>query len=136
MRTSVTVVLDVEGIRQDIAAAAERGVLHEIARQIHAELTTKNTYFTDRTGEMRRSIKMSKMRYGTGYIVYSDAPYAWSLEKGHAIVKNGKVVGHVPGKFFMRKAKNRVKRRLKSIIDEFGIKLRGETGLHIQKRRG
>lgn len=134
MKNNVTVVLDVDGICQQVAAAAEQGVLHEIAQQIHGELTTKNAFFTDRTGEMRRSFKMSKMRYGTGYIVYSDHPYAWYLEKGHVVVKNGKVVAHVPGRFFMRKAKNRVRRRLRSIIDQFGINLRGETGLHIRKR--
>lgn len=134
-KSKVTISLDTEGIRQEVADAAFQGVLYEVARQVHGELSKKNAFFEDQTGEMRQSFKMSKMRYGTGYIVFSDNPHAWYLEKGHAVIKDGHTIAHVPGKYFMRRAKNRVKRRLKNIIETFGIVLSHERGLHLRKGR-
>ena len=132
-KSKFTVSLDTDGITKQVADAAFKSVLYQVADQILGELTKKNAFFDDQTGEMRRSFKMSKMRYGTGYIIYSDNPHAWYLEKGHAIVKGGRVVKQVPGKFFMRKAKNRVKRRLNELIKTFDLSLSRIRGLHIGK---
>ncbi len=35
--------------------------------------------------------------------VYSKSPHYHLVERGHALVKNGKTIGHVPGKFFFKK---------------------------------
>ena len=102
-----------------------------IAAQVF-EKAKASTAFRDKTGRLRQSIWIYRSKYENGgYVIYVKAPHSHLVEFGHAVVtKDGKVLEHrVPGKFFLRKARNAVRRT----VDET---LRGMLGdAHFGKRR-
>ena len=57
--------------------------------------------------KLRKSIRVRKSKFEDGgYIVVASAPHAHLVEYGHALVKNGKTIGRVAPRPFLRKAKD------------------------------
>jgi len=73
----------------------------------------------EKTGYLKKHIKAYRSRYEEGgAICYADAPHAWLVEFGHALIRNGQVIGHVPAHPFMRPAKEKVMARARQL---FGV---------------
>lgn len=126
MSNDVTVDIPIEDIRAGVRAEID-SALGTVAAQVY-EKAKATTAFRDKTGKLRRSIWIYE---NGGYVIYVKAPHSHLVEFGHAVVtKDGKVLEHrVPGKFFLRKARNAVRRT----VDET---LRGMLGdAHFGKRR-
>jgi len=127
---NVVVDIPIEEIRAGVRAEIDSD-LGGIAAQVF-EKAKASTAFRDKTGRLRQSIWIYRSKYKDGgYVVYVKAPHSHLVEFGHAVVtKDGKVLEHrVPGKFFLRKARNAVRRT----VDET---LRGMLGdAHFGKRR-
>ena len=130
MSNDVVVDIPIEEIRAGVRAEIDSD-LGGIAAQVF-EKAKASTAFRDKTGRLRQSIWIYRSKYKDGgYVVYVKAPHSHLVEFGHAVVtKDGKVLEHrVPGKFFLRKARNAVRRT----VDET---LRGMLGdAHLGKRR-
>ena len=130
MSNDVVVDIPIEDIRAGVRAEIDSD-LGGIAAQVF-EKAKASTAFRDKTGRLRQSIWIYRSKYKDGgYVVYVKAPHSHLVEFGHAVVtKDGKVLEHrVPGKFFLRKARNAVRRT----VDET---LRGMLGdPHYGKRR-
>ena len=130
MSNDVVVDIPIEEIRAGVRAEIDSD-LGGIAAQVF-EKAKASTAFKDKTGRLRQSIWIYRSKYKDGgYVVYVKAPHSHLVEFGHAVVaKDGKVLEHrVPGKFFLRKARNAVRRT----VDET---LRGMLGdAHFGKRR-
>lgn len=130
MSNNVVVDIPIEEIRAGVRAEIDSD-LGGIAAQVF-EKAKASTAFRDKTGRLRQSIWIYRSKYKDGgYVVYVKAPHSHLVEFGHAVVtKDGKVLEHrVPGKFFLRKARNAVRRT----VDET---LRGMLGdAHFGKRR-
>ena len=130
MSNDVVVDIPIEEIRAGVRAEIDSD-LGGIASQVF-EKAKASTAFRDKTGRLRQSIWIYRSKYKDGgYVVYVKAPHSHLVEFGHAVVtKDGKVLEHrVPGKFFLRKARNAVRRT----VDET---LRGMLGdAHFGKRR-
>ena len=130
MSNNVVVDIPIEEIRAGVRAEIDSD-LGGIAAQVF-EKAKASTAFRDKTGRLRQSIWIYRSKYKDGgYVVYVKAPHSHLVEFGHAVVtKDGKVLEHrVPGKFFLRKARNAVRRT----GDET---LRGMLGdAHFGKRR-
>ena len=130
MSNDVVVDIPIEDIRAGVRAEIDSD-LGGIAAQVF-EKAKSSMAFRDKTGRLRQSIWIYRSKYKDGgYVVYVKAPHSHLVEFGHAVVtKDGKVLEHrVPGKFFLRKARNAVRRT----VDET---LRGMLGdAHFGKRR-
>ena len=130
MSNDVVVDIPIEDIRAGVRAEIDSD-LGGIAAQVF-EKAKSSTAFRDKTGRLRQSIWIYRSKYKDGgYVIYVKAPHSHLVEFGHAVVtKDGKVLEHrVPGKFFLRKARNAVRRT----VDET---LRGMLGdAHFGKRR-
>ena len=130
MSNDVVVDIPIEDIRAGVRAEIDSD-LGGIAAQVF-EKAKSSTAFRDKTGRLRQSIWIYRSKYKDGgYVVYVKAPHSHLVEFGHAVLtKDGKVLEHrVPGKFFLRKARNAVRRT----VDET---LRGMLGdAHFGKRR-
>ena len=77
--------------------------------------------FRDKTGRLRQSIWIYRSKYKDGgYVVYVKAPHSHLVEFGHEqIAKDGKtVLKHVPGKHFLRKARNAVRRKVDAMLQD------------------
>ncbi len=91
------------------------------------EIRNNSKQFNKKTGYLRESIKRKKSKYSTDtYIVGALAPHAHLLEYGHAIVKNGVVVGHTPARPFVEPAESVVEQEVeniaKSVIGDIEVK--------------
>ena len=130
MSNDVVVDIPIEEIRAGVRAEIDSD-LGGIAAQVF-EKAKASTAFKDKTGRLRQSIWIYRSKDKDGdFVVYVKAPHSHLVEFGHAVVtKDGKVLEHrVPGKFFLRKARNAVRRT----VDET---LRGMLGdAHFGKRR-
>ena len=83
-------------------------IYKNLAERVKVE-AKNSTAFEDETGALRKSIRVRKSRFQDGgYIVFSKVPYAHLVEYGHALVRNKKVVGHVPAHPFLRPALEKV----------------------------
>ena len=90
---------------------------------------------------MRQSIWIYRSKYKDGgYVVYVKAPHSHLVEFGHEqiakdgetrlmVTKDGQVLDHVPGKHFLRKARNAVRRKVDAMLQE----MMGDA--HYGKRR-
>lgn len=58
----------------------------------------------------------------TGVLVYNSAPHFHLVERGHQLVRGGRVIGFVPGKHMMEKTKDEyeeiVPERFEKILDD------------------
>ena len=95
-----------------------------IAAQVF-EKAKASTAFRDKTGRLRQSIWIYRSKYKDGgYVVYVKAPHSHLVEFGHDLVveKDGTVVKHVPnyvtGTHFLRKARNAVRRKVDTILQD------------------
>lgn len=91
-----------------------------VASDIEA-VAQMSTAFEDVTGTLRKSIKVQKSKYEDGgYIVQATAPHAHLVEFGHDQVDhNGRVVGHVGSRSYLRSAKEFV---IRSAMTRFGVR--------------
>ena len=137
IKTDVKVNINFDAMAQDVADALFKSMAFEVADNIYKDLKTKNRYFKDKTGTLRNSIQFIKFADGFRYIIRSKCPYAWYVEKGHAsfVSGEGKVLKHTRGRNFMRRAKNKAKRNLKSVIDDYSMFFSKERGVYIKKQK-
>ena len=119
MSNDVVVDLPIEDIRAGVRAEIDSDV-GGIAAQVF-EKAKSSTAFRDKTGRLRQSIWIYRSKYKDGgYVVYVKAPHSHLVEFGHAVVtKDGKVLEYrVPGKFFLRKARNAVRRKVDTMLQD------------------
>ncbi|MCG4632353.1 HK97 gp10 family phage protein [Bilophila wadsworthia] len=119
MSNDVVVDIPIEDIRAGVRAEIASD-LGGIAAQVF-EKAKSSTAFRDKTGRLRQSIWIYRSKYKDGgYVVYVKAPHSHLVEFGHAVVtKDGKVLEHrVPGKFFLRKARNAVRRKVDTMLQD------------------
>ena len=119
MSNDVVVDIPIEDIRAGVRAEIDSD-LGGIAAQVF-EKAKASTEFRDKTGRLRQSIWIYRSKYKDGgYVVYVKAPHSHLVEFGHAVVtKDGKVLEHrVPGKFFLRKARNAVRRKVDAMLQD------------------
>lgn len=77
-----------EAVMDDIKVAIN--IASKKTAQKIFESVKNTTDFKDKTGNLRRGIKLFKSKYKNGgYIVMSTAPHAALVEYGHALVKGG-----------------------------------------------
>lgn len=130
MSNNVVVDIPIEEIRAGVRAEIDSD-LGGIAAQVF-EKAKASTAFRDKTGRLRQSIWIYRSKYEDGgYVIYVKAPHSHLVEFGHAVVtKDGKVLEHrVPGKHFLRKARNAVRRKVDAMLQE----MMGDA--HYGKRR-
>lgn len=108
----VTVDIDPKALAEGMAKMLEPQ-LKDVAGEI-AEEARATSAFADKTGNLRKSIKVRKSKFENGgYIVLSTAPHAHLIEFGHDMVtRKGRKVGEVPPYPFLRPAANKVFARL------------------------
>ena len=130
MSNDVTVDIPIEDIRAGVRAEID-SALGTVAAQVY-EKAKATTAFRDKTGKLRRSIWIYRSKYENGgYVVYVKAPHSHLVEFGHVqVAKDGKtVLKQVPGKHFLRKARNAVRRKVDAMLQE----MMGDA--HYGKRR-
>lgn len=113
MSNDVVVDIPIEDIRAGVRAEIDSD-LGGIAAQVF-EKAKSSTAFRDKTGRLRQSIWIYRSKYKDGgYVVYVKAPHSHLVEFGHVqVAKDGKtVLKQVPGKHFLRKARNAVRRKV------------------------
>jgi len=123
MSNDVTVDIPIEDIRAGVRAEID-SALGTVAAQVY-EKAKATTAFRDKTGKLRRSIWIYRSKYENGgYVIYVKAPHSHLVEFGHDLVveKDGTVVKHVPnyvtGTHFLRKARNAVRRKVDTILQD------------------
>lgn len=115
MSSTTRIDINPEQIRKLIARGTDLA-LAALAMDTWKNAVSSNDFY-DQTGYLRKHINVFKSRYPDGgYIVYADAPHAHLVEFGHIQVVNDVVVGFVPGRRFLKKAKNRTR---KQVLKEF-----------------
>lgn len=88
---------------KDILAAINAD-LEAVAQAVYENAKT-STAFKDKTGVLRRRIKLLKSLYPDGgYIVRSGAPHSHLIEFGHDLYIHGRFVGRVAPYPFLRPA--------------------------------
>ena len=119
MSNDVVVDIPIEDIRAGVRAEIDSD-LGGIAAQVFEK------------GRLRQSIWIYRSKYKDGgYVVYVKAPHSHLVEFGHVqVAKDGKtVLKHVPGKHFLRKARNAVRRKVDAMLQD----MMGDA--HYGKRR-
>ena len=130
MSNDVVVDIPIEDIRAGVRAEIDSD-LGGIAAQVF-EKAKSSTAFRDKTGRLRQSIWIYRSKYKDGgYVVYVKAPHSHLVEFGHMqVAKDGKtVLKQVPGKHFLRKARNAVRRKVDTMLQD----MMGDA--HYGKRR-
>jgi hypothetical protein len=117
--SSVIVDIDIKAITEGITRATDE-VCRKLASEVAAD-ARKSADFIDKTGTLRKSIKMRKGKYG-GYLAKATAPHAHLIEYGHRN-RDGSISAPRP---FMRTAKDK-------ILTDAHIK---ETAEKILKKQG
>lgn len=95
-------------------------------------------------GELRKSYRVKVKPKEDSVLVYTNKFYARMVEEGHAIVKYERirnergrvrrikhVLGHVPGKFYFRKAFEETEKQLPTLLKDFMRNLAKEMGLDV-----
>lgn len=101
--SGVRVELPLYEIEQEIRQQFDQE-LEPIAKAVAVE-AQRSSAFADKTGKLRKSIKAARSKFDDGgWIVMATAPHAHLIEFGHANVRKGRVVGHVPARPFLRPA--------------------------------
>lgn len=119
MSNDVTVDIPIEDIRAGVRAEID-SALGKVAAQVY-EKAKATTAFRDKTGKLRRSIWIYRSKYENGgYVIYVKAPHSHLVEFGHVqVAKDGKtVLKQVPGKHFLRKARNAVRRKVDAMLQD------------------
>lgn len=128
MSSDVVVDIPIEDIRAGVRAEIDSD-LGGIAAQVF-EKAKSSTAFRDKTGRLRQSIWIYRSKYKDGgYVVYVKAPHSHLVEFGHEqiakdgetrlmVTKDGQVLDHVPGKHFLRKARNAVRRKVDTMLQD------------------
>lgn len=119
MSNDVTVDIPIEDIRAGVRAEID-SALGTVAAQVY-EKAKATTAFRDKTGKLRRSIWIYRSKYENGgYVIYVKAPHSHLVEFGHVqVAKDGKtVLKQVPGKHFLRKARNAVRRKVDAMLQD------------------
>jgi len=100
-------VTDLDGLDASLAEimdAVDQN-LEAVGQVVEAEAKI-SAAFQDKTGKLRKSIKLKKSKFEDGgYIVQARAPHAHLVEYGHVLIAWGRVTGkRVPPKPFLRPA--------------------------------
>lgn len=102
---------DIDGLLDvqlaEVVAAIEYN-LKEIAEDIRDNAKATSD-FVDKTGCLRKSIKMKKSKFEDGgFIVYSKTPHTHLIEYGHVALPPGDLPGHrVPPHPFLRNSRDK-----------------------------
>lgn len=103
---------------------------HDIAEALTdkavVEIRKQATQFGIKTGNLRKGIGKRESRFNDGFVAGSFMPHTHLLEYGHAVVRNGEVVGHAPAYPFVEPAEMAVRQEIgnvaKSIIGDVEVK--------------
>jgi hypothetical protein len=123
----------IEELENDIKAAIEKSPkelkkgLDKIGNDFRKSARKRTPDYKKHKGDPKKKLKR---RYGkwtfveddkTGITIYNDAPHYHLVEQGHNLVKNGQIIGFVPGKHMMEQTRNEyeniVPDRFEEIID-------------------
>lgn len=132
----VKVNLDVSGITRQVAEAAHKAIIYDVATQVLAEVKKSNAFYDDQSGELRASFRLVKIMDGFRYRIESRNPHAWYLEKGHLLTAWGnRTEKHIKGRYPLRRARNKIMRRMKDILSDYSIFISKGSGVYIRKQR-
>ncbi|MCI8951617.1 MAG: hypothetical protein HFG50_15815 [Lachnospiraceae bacterium] len=108
--------------------------LNGIANDFRKSARKRTPDYKNHKGNPKLKLKRRYNKYAfvqddkTGVLIYNDAPHFHLVERGHQLVRGGKlgeggkVVGFVPGKHMMEKTKNEyeeiVPEKLEKILDD------------------
>lgn len=67
-------------------------------------------------------------RHGRAVQMVNTVPYAKYVEYGHKVKVHGKEAGWVKGRYFVKKSRKRVKKRLRGYYDEMIDRIEGRMG--------
>ena len=100
---------------------AVEAVEKSIATQLYVDVKNSSK-FSDKTGKLRRSIRLYKSKFeGGGYVVHADAPHAHLVEYGTADrydLVNKRFTGAMPAKPFMRPAARKYKAKFQTELKD------------------
>lgn len=104
---------------EEVVKAIEANV-EQVAADVETEAKITSE-FSDKTGQLRRSIGKRKSRKSEGaYVVFAKAPHAHLVEYGHVKIAWGHPTGErVGGKHFMRRA---LESGIKTAVQLFRVK--------------
>lgn len=112
------VFIPVSAIMQRYSAWTDE-VLDKLGDIAAAEIKKNAQIFKKDTGNLIRSIKKRKSRLMENSVIAGAmAPHAHLLEEGHAIVRNGNVVGHVPARPFVKPAEEFTRTKIQEVVNE------------------
>ena len=103
-KVSVRNIAGLDAQLADVMLAVDQN-LEATAQYVESEAKITSA-FQDKTGNLRKSIKLKKSKFEDGgYIVRARAPHAHLVEFGHVLIAWGRVTGkRVPPKPFLRPA--------------------------------
>ena len=94
-------------------------ILDKLASSAVEKIRRNARQFKVKTGILKKRIGKKRSKYDRlSYIAGANAPHAHLLENGHAIVKNGIVLGHVPARPFVKPAEDEVKQEIMEVVKE------------------
>ena len=85
----------------------------------------------DKPGELKAGWSSSHQRLGReGHLIAIEnkVPYTRMVEYGHRVVRNGEVVGYAKGRFFIKRSKKKLLKKLPEEYKAMGARIRGRLG--------
>lgn len=119
--------LVVSGQKLDKIFAEEVDALADTVGQDFYDTARKSQPKPD-TGRMAASWSRSKKpvgKHGRALSVENSSPYARYVEYGHKVKVHGKEVGYVKGRYFLKKSRKQVKKRLPGYYDDMIDRIEG-----------
>ena len=117
--------VDMRELAPETVAALENALANiqgQYAKAIY-EAAKSTAGFHDKSGELRTSIYIQHSE--KGWVVGASSPNAAHVEFGHALVRKGRVVGHVSARAFLRPA---VQKAAAQLGGELGAAAGAELG--------
>lgn len=124
----------IEELENDIRMAIEeypkelKKGLNDIANDFRKSARKRTPDYKHHKGNSKLKLKRCYGKWAfvqddkTGVLVYNNAPHFHLVERGHQLVRGGKVVGFVPGQHMMEKTKDEyeeiVPERFEKILDD------------------
>lgn len=108
---------------------ARRELVEECGDKLYQKVISNISQVNENTGNLKRGVKKvigSKGGYSAIRADFKVAPHTHLIENGHRIVRNGKVVGWVPGKHMYRNALNELANELEQSAEQMLDKLVGD----------
>lgn len=126
---------DTTGIKRLVASGRKLDKIFSEEVDSLADKVGKDFYDTARknqprpdTGRLAASWSKSKEtvgKHGRALAVENSAPYARYVEYGHKVKVHGKEVGYVKGRYFLKKSRRQVSKRLSGYYDDMIDRIEG-----------